>query len=199
MDDDKCREVVIIPNTKWGGEGSLGCGIGFGYLHRIPIRIATTNGSEAPNLSATGPTTITSSPNLVAAPSPLPTTTTFVSPPPIPFVPMVPPLTNTYVSMNYNPTTTALVDNLINNNPITTASTNLTEPPQSSPKAASDLQPTMHVQPANSENSVNNISASMASQLLISQESSATSANANFTNVSVSDSTQSPAHTGVFF
>lgn len=38
-DDDSCREVVITPNTKWGGEGSLGAGIGFGYLHRIPIRL----------------------------------------------------------------------------------------------------------------------------------------------------------------
>ncbi|XP_037645717.1 Golgi reassembly-stacking protein 2-like [Sebastes umbrosus] len=35
-DADNCREVVIIPNCDWGGEGSLGCGIGYGYLHRIP-------------------------------------------------------------------------------------------------------------------------------------------------------------------
>lgn len=38
VDDDTCREVVITPNNTWGGEGSLGCGIGYGYLHRIPIR-----------------------------------------------------------------------------------------------------------------------------------------------------------------
>ena len=45
------REVSITPNGAWGGEGSLGCGIGYGkvplveicannsysgYLHRIP-------------------------------------------------------------------------------------------------------------------------------------------------------------------
>ncbi|XP_008548056.1 Golgi reassembly-stacking protein 2 [Microplitis demolitor] len=36
--DDSCREVTITPNSKWGGEGSLGCGIGYGYLHRIPVR-----------------------------------------------------------------------------------------------------------------------------------------------------------------
>ncbi|XP_013186569.2 Golgi reassembly-stacking protein 2 [Amyelois transitella] len=36
--DDTCREVQITPNQNWGGEGSLGCGIGYGYLHRIPIR-----------------------------------------------------------------------------------------------------------------------------------------------------------------
>lgn len=33
---DSCREVSITPNSAWGGEGSLGCGIGYGYLHRIP-------------------------------------------------------------------------------------------------------------------------------------------------------------------
>lgn len=38
VDDDCCREVTIKPNTKWGGDGSLGCGIGYGYLHRIPVR-----------------------------------------------------------------------------------------------------------------------------------------------------------------
>lgn len=38
INDDTCREVLITPNQNWGGEGSLGCGIGYGYLHRIPIR-----------------------------------------------------------------------------------------------------------------------------------------------------------------
>lgn len=37
-DTDNCREVVITPNSEWGGEGSLGCGIGYGYLHRIPTQ-----------------------------------------------------------------------------------------------------------------------------------------------------------------
>ncbi|XP_077580099.1 Golgi reassembly-stacking protein 2-like isoform X1 [Stigmatopora nigra] len=35
---DDCREVVVTPNGAWGGEGSLGCGIGYGYLHRIPAQ-----------------------------------------------------------------------------------------------------------------------------------------------------------------
>lgn len=35
-DYDITREVIIMPNHAWGGEGSLGCGVGFGYLHRIP-------------------------------------------------------------------------------------------------------------------------------------------------------------------
>ncbi|KAJ8920704.1 hypothetical protein NQ315_004843 [Exocentrus adspersus] len=37
-DEDSCREVSIIPNSQWGGEGLVGCGIGYGYLHRIPVR-----------------------------------------------------------------------------------------------------------------------------------------------------------------
>ncbi|XP_014669837.1 PREDICTED: Golgi reassembly-stacking protein 2-like [Priapulus caudatus] len=37
-DSDSCREVTITPSTAWGGEGSMGCGIGYGYLHRIPAR-----------------------------------------------------------------------------------------------------------------------------------------------------------------
>lgn len=40
---DSCREVNIIPNSRWGGAdkpgaGMLGCEIGFGYLHRIPLK-----------------------------------------------------------------------------------------------------------------------------------------------------------------
>ncbi|KAL1513190.1 hypothetical protein ABEB36_002632 [Hypothenemus hampei] len=37
-DEDSCREVIITPNSEWGGEGLVGCGIGYGYLHRIPVR-----------------------------------------------------------------------------------------------------------------------------------------------------------------
>ncbi|KAF9013430.1 GRASP55/65 PDZ-like domain-containing protein [Cyathus striatus] len=35
-DFDTLREVVLIPNRDWGGEGLLGCIFGFGLLHRIP-------------------------------------------------------------------------------------------------------------------------------------------------------------------
>jgi len=38
FDLDTVREVLLTPNSAWGGEGSLGCGIGYGYLHRIPVR-----------------------------------------------------------------------------------------------------------------------------------------------------------------
>lgn len=55
---DSCREVTITPNSGWGGEGSLGCGIGYGYLHRIPKRQFPSSGSvqipmQAPNAAPT--------------------------------------------------------------------------------------------------------------------------------------------------
>nr|XP_020034051.1 Golgi reassembly-stacking protein 1 isoform X1 [Castor canadensis] len=37
-ESDSCREVTVTPNAAWGGEGSLGCGVGYGYLHRIPTQ-----------------------------------------------------------------------------------------------------------------------------------------------------------------
>ncbi|KAG2458121.1 GORS1 protein, partial [Polypterus senegalus] len=45
-ESDHCREVVVTPNGAWGGEGSLGCGIGYGYLHRIPTRPVLPKSSE---------------------------------------------------------------------------------------------------------------------------------------------------------
>lgn len=62
--DDFCREVTITPNNTWGGEGSLGCGIGYGYLHRIPVRSVLDHkpvnsyGNITKNAMQTQPTTI---------------------------------------------------------------------------------------------------------------------------------------------
>ncbi|XP_050418363.1 Golgi reassembly-stacking protein 2 [Patella vulgata] len=42
-DTDSCREITITPNGAWGGQGSLGCNIGYGYLHRIPKRQFPSN------------------------------------------------------------------------------------------------------------------------------------------------------------
>uniref|UniRef100_A0AC34G6S0 PDZ GRASP-type domain-containing protein n=1 Tax=Panagrolaimus sp. ES5 TaxID=591445 RepID=A0AC34G6S0_9BILA len=39
VDDDNVREVELTPNDNWGGEGCLGCNIGYGYLHRIPVSV----------------------------------------------------------------------------------------------------------------------------------------------------------------
>ena len=63
---DTTREVTLTPNIGWGGEGSLGCGIGYGYLHRIPFRAtrstpltkphpAVSNGIKAPLLAGIPP------------------------------------------------------------------------------------------------------------------------------------------------
>lgn len=54
-EDDTCRDVTIKPNSKWGGEGSLGCGIGYGYLHRIPIRILPDEKSPNPLIGSAVP------------------------------------------------------------------------------------------------------------------------------------------------
>ncbi|GAA6215015.1 Golgi reassembly-stacking protein 2-like [Lates japonicus] len=50
---DQCREVVVTPNGAWGGEGSLGCGIGYGYLHRIPTRPVQPNNQNKSVLQST--------------------------------------------------------------------------------------------------------------------------------------------------
>lgn len=44
---DGVRELSITPNSKWGGEGLLGCDIGYGYLHRIPNPGEMENGAIA--------------------------------------------------------------------------------------------------------------------------------------------------------
>ncbi|KAK7113780.1 hypothetical protein V1264_013004 [Littorina saxatilis] len=46
---DSCREVTITPNGAWGGQGSLGCNIGYGYLHRIPKRQFPSDGPKLTN------------------------------------------------------------------------------------------------------------------------------------------------------
>ncbi|XP_022669116.1 Golgi reassembly-stacking protein 2-like isoform X2 [Varroa jacobsoni] len=53
-DTDACREVVITPQRGWGGDGSLGCGIGYGLLHRIPIRDDPMSEEKRPQLTTTG-------------------------------------------------------------------------------------------------------------------------------------------------
>ncbi|KAH8873989.1 Golgi reassembly-stacking protein isoform 1 [Schistosoma japonicum] len=40
-ESDSCREVHLKPDSNWGGNGLLGCNIGYGYLHRIPTATLT--------------------------------------------------------------------------------------------------------------------------------------------------------------
>ncbi|XP_047386294.1 Golgi reassembly-stacking protein 1 isoform X1 [Sciurus carolinensis] len=80
-ESDSCREVTVTPNAAWGGEGSLGCGIGYGYLHRIPTQpsshktppVAPTPGTPSPGTPLPG----TPSPG-----APLPGTPPSGAPPP---------------------------------------------------------------------------------------------------------------------
>uniref|UniRef100_A0A0K8TP05 Putative golgi reassembly stacking protein 2 grasp2 n=1 Tax=Tabanus bromius TaxID=304241 RepID=A0A0K8TP05_TABBR len=104
VEDDTCREVTLQPNSKWGGEGSLGCGIGYGYLHRIPIRaipeeikgiLKSPNVIEPPNETKTSATAAPAAAN-----------TTSVNP----AFPYVPPLTNTFTTQvaGVSPSTTSV-------------------------------------------------------------------------------------------
>lgn len=74
-DTDSTREISLTPNIGWGGEGSLGCGTGYGYLHRIPFRTTSSppvtkpnplisNGNKAPLLSAIPPPNINGGTNM---------------------------------------------------------------------------------------------------------------------------------------
>lgn len=87
VDDDACREVTIKPNLKWGGEGSLGCGIGYGYLHRIPIRSLPTIDPKTHVISPPSDKSMVTSGN--------PTSPDLKTP-----FPYVPPLTNTFTGIS---------------------------------------------------------------------------------------------------
>ena len=79
---DHCREVTITPNGAWGGEGSLGCGIGYGYLHRIPTGddYVPPTSPAAPTAPAPAPTSVESpvaaTPMMSAAPTVVTTSST---------------------------------------------------------------------------------------------------------------------------
>lgn len=102
VSDDACREVTLKPNSAWGGEGSIGCGIGFGYLHRIPIQPHEMAGSRKVHKEIPAPP----NPTVVApvVPKPLAEPAQMTLNPSFPYVP---PLTNTFTS---NPP--SIVDNV---------------------------------------------------------------------------------------
>ncbi|PRP83612.1 hypothetical protein PROFUN_08338 [Planoprotostelium fungivorum] len=49
---ERMRQVQITPNSDWGGEGSMGCDVGFGLLHRIPVH-TTSTGIQRRNYNST--------------------------------------------------------------------------------------------------------------------------------------------------
>lgn len=95
VEDDACREVSLKPNSKWGGDGSLGCGIGFGYLHRIPIQAVSSETKSALKLPTTDANVNTNVALQAARPSevmPPVSQPTSVNP----SFPYIPPLTNSF-------------------------------------------------------------------------------------------------------
>ncbi len=115
-DTDSTREISLTPNIGWGGEGSLGCGIGYGYLHRIPFRTTRTtpvtkpnqlviNGDKAPLLSAIPPPNMNGGANMSFTLQPVNMPPITVTMPSL----LVPPLANTNTTtatMNETTTTT---------------------------------------------------------------------------------------------
>lgn len=105
------RVVQITPNSEWGGSGSLGCDIGYGYLHRIPSR-----SSHTPRVSPSPSTT--SSPRPPVVPAMLPSihssqaslpSASFTTPPPAQsYTPSSqPPSISSYTSSLPSPTFTS--------------------------------------------------------------------------------------------
>ncbi|KAG5678554.1 hypothetical protein PVAND_008219 [Polypedilum vanderplanki] len=191
-DEDKCREVVITPNSNWGGEGSLGAGIGFGYLHRIPIRLSSAEPESKPLLlQSTQPATTTAT-NIVQTTL----ATTNINPPqPIPFIPMVTPLASTFSPPVVPSVSSALVDNLINNNPISIASS--TSPANFTTNAQqSDVKTITAVTEANANIIEQTIPSTFSSpsQAFINSEQNQTitSAQLEQTNLATSTSTTTP-------
>eukprot|EP00929_Paragymnodinium_shiwhaense_P074207 TRINITY_DN37956_c0_g2_i1.p1 TRINITY_DN37956_c0_g2~~TRINITY_DN37956_c0_g2_i1.p1 ORF type:complete len:634 (+),score=129.65 TRINITY_DN37956_c0_g2_i1:71-1972(+) len=72
-DTEAIREVTLLPNTGWGGEGAIGADIRSGLLHRIPAprRRSTNAAAVAAAASASAvPTSETSAPSVSPAPLP---------------------------------------------------------------------------------------------------------------------------------
>jgi len=91
---DLTREVVVTPMTGWGGEGLLGCGLGYGYLHRIPSRPLDTTTNQTQEVPQQ-PMSVVQTPQQPMSvvqtppPPPLPPQTTSTEPPQ-PVIPLIP-------------------------------------------------------------------------------------------------------------
>lgn len=46
-DSDAVREVSVVPDLEWGGNGALGVDVGSGALHRIPDRVSSPAGPSS--------------------------------------------------------------------------------------------------------------------------------------------------------
>ncbi|XP_067647576.1 Golgi reassembly-stacking protein 2 [Eurosta solidaginis] len=156
IDDDACREVTIKPNSNWGGEGALGCGIGYGYLHRIPVQSVDAVAKTTTTIEPVNTTQSSSMKPMTAAANSsgttLPTTVT-ASSPIHPTLPYVPPLTNTFKQINdgesANPATQPSVFQAYFNPdaaPINIAGDNVTsmQTPSANQQSSSGMQTTIN-------------------------------------------------------
>lgn len=120
IDDDACREVTIKPNSNWGGEGALGCGIGYGYLHRIPVQ-AVASVIKAP--TTIEPVQSTNTTNTI------PPISSNVTPVIAPSLPYVPPLTNTFKQPQTNAPTDVSIANVDSENIAVSTTTTASQQP----------------------------------------------------------------------
>ncbi|KAL2178854.1 GRASP55/65 PDZ-like domain-containing protein [Thermothelomyces heterothallicus CBS 202.75] len=91
---DVTREVTIRPSRDWGGQGALGCVLGYGALHRLPAPLSepvnapgeTLFDGDASFTGQTGfvPATAAAAAARVGSPGTTATTTTTTPPPPLP-------------------------------------------------------------------------------------------------------------------
>lgn len=88
-------------------------------------------------------------------------------PQPIPFIPMVPPLANTFTSTMHPSVTSALVDNLINNNPTQSSAAATTFTSSAVPQNISQVRATTSEANANTS-AIDSLATNTASQLFIS-------------------------------
>lgn len=66
-DYDVVRPVKIYPNNAWGGNGVLGCGVGYGFLHRLPSVIGKFDTGNSQFLNAPGTTLFNMGPDSLNA------------------------------------------------------------------------------------------------------------------------------------
>lgn len=53
---DVMREIKLTPSRSWGGEGSLGCVLGFGALHRVPLPLTEPANAPGETMFESAPT-----------------------------------------------------------------------------------------------------------------------------------------------
>lgn len=75
-DTETVREVILVPNSEWGGDGCIGCDIGTGLLHRIPAPRRAPGAAAPPSAVPPPPLSVATpavSPSGTWAPAAVPT------------------------------------------------------------------------------------------------------------------------------